>query len=400
MGKIKKAIRFLRDKRHFRNMTLRQAMAVLTVLTLLAATLVLALLMNGLEKLYSAVRRPYLEEMMITPGIGTTVLVGEPEGLDAFLIDFIPNLQMLSFFFVIGGAIVIESLVFYRLKLKKPISLLQNASQKIAGNDLDFTLVYEQADELGDLCRSFEIMRSSLDENNRKMWRAMEERKRLNAAFSHDLRTPLTVLRGYADLLEQYLPSDQLPREKLIATVSTMSGHITRLENYVTSMTEIQKLEDVEPHYSSVSEKEFLNSLEESGNILAAEAGKDFSFVNGVSAGTLIVDPALVSQVYENLLSNGMRYAASELCVRCGQKNGLFSISIRDDGPGFSPEGLQNACKPFYTGDCRTGSHFGLGLNISKVLCEKLGGALHIQNGKEKGAEITATFAVPKNISQ
>ena len=400
MGKIRKAIRFLRDKRHFRNMTLRQAMAVLTVLTLLAATLVLALLMNGLEKLYSTIRLPYLGEMMITPEIGTTVLIAEPKGLDAFLIDLIPNLQMLSFFLVIGGAIVFESLIFYRLKLKKPIELLQGASHKIAGNDLDFTLVYEQADELGDLCRSFETMRSSLDENNRKMWRAMEERKRLNAAFSHDLRTPLTVLRGYADLLEQYLPSDQLPQEKQIATVCTMSGHIARLENYVTSMTEIQKLEDVEPHYLSVPSKELLNSFEESGNILAVEAGKDFSFVNGVSAGTLIVDSALVSQVYENLLSNGMRYAASELCVRCGQKGGLFSISVRDDGPGFSPEGLQNACNPFYTGDSRTGSHFGLGLNISKVLCEKLGGTLHIQNGKEKGAEITATFAVPKNITQ
>ena len=400
MGKVNKTLRSLWEKRHFRNMTLRQAMVVLTVLTLLASLLALALLMNGLEKLYSAVRAPYLQDMMLTPQIGTTVLVGEPEGVDAFLLDLIPNLQMLSVLLIIGGAIVVESLIFYRIKLKKPIALLQNASNKIAGNDLDFSLAYDQADEMGDLCRSFEIMRASLDENNRKMWRAMEERKRLNAAFSHDLRTPLTVLRGYTDLLEQYLPSDQLPREKLLTTVSTMSGHIARLENYVASMTQIQKLEDVTPKFIPVSAQEFLDSLEDSGKLLAADAGKHFSFESGAFCETLCIDPALVSQVYENLLSNGMRYAVSLLTVQCRFKDGALTISVQDDGPGFSRDGLQNACKPFYTGDSRTGSHFGLGLNICKILCEKLGGSLQVRNGEKSGACITASFAVLKNLPQ
>ena len=107
MGKIKKTLRSLWEKRHFRNMTLRQAMVVLTVLTLLAALLALALLMNGLEKLYSVIRAPYLQDMMLTPQIGTTVLVGEPDGVDAFLLDLIPNLQMLSVLLIIGGAIVV-----------------------------------------------------------------------------------------------------------------------------------------------------------------------------------------------------------------------------------------------------------------------------------------------------
>ncbi len=400
LSRFQKALRLLWDKRHFRNMTLRQAMAVLTVLTLLISILVLAILMNGLEALYSAVMAPYLEEKMLTPQIGTTILVAEPQGVDAFLLDLIPNLQMLSVLFVIGGAIVVESFIFYRIKLKKPIALLQNASKKIAGNDLDFSISYSQLDEMGDLCRSFEIMRSSLYENNRKMWRAMEERKRLNAAFSHDLRTPLTVLRGYADLLEQYLPSNELPREKLILTVSTMSSHITRLENYVSSMTQIQKLEDIEPQPVPVLTKDFLSSLRDSGAILASETGKRFSFQSDVPSDALFLDPSLVSQVYENLLSNGTRYAKSALKVCCGWKDGLFSIEILDDGPGFSPEGLQNACKPFYTGDSRTDGHFGLGLNICKILCEKLGGSIQIQNGEGQGGKITASFKAAKNSTQ
>ena len=99
---------------------------------------------------------------------------------------------------------------------------------------------------MGQLCSSFEKMRISLSENNSRMWRSMEERKRLNAAFAHDLRTPLTVLRGYTDLLSQYLPQDKIPKDKVMSTVNTMSGHITRLENYVISMNTLQKLEDIE----------------------------------------------------------------------------------------------------------------------------------------------------------
>ena len=107
-----------------------------------------------------------------------------------------------------------------------------------------------------------------------------------------------------------------------------------------------------------------------------------------------------MSQVYENLLSNGMRYAVSLLTVHCRLKDGALTISVQDDGPGFSHEGLQNACKPFYTGDSRTGSHFGLGLNICNILCEKLGGSLQVRNGEKSGACITASFAVLKNLPQ
>ena len=86
--------------------------------------------------------------------------------------------------------------------MKKPIEVLNAASQKIAENDLGFTVEVPCGNELGRLCGSFEKMRAALLELNREHWAQMEERRRLNAAFAHDLRTPLTVLRGRATLLE------------------------------------------------------------------------------------------------------------------------------------------------------------------------------------------------------
>jgi len=107
-----------------------------------------------------------------------------------------------------------SGVIFYERELKRPFSILRKASERISENDLDFEIWYEKKNELGQLCSDFEGMRSALYESNREMWRSLEERKRLNSAFSHDLRTPLTVLRGYTDYLGKYVPEAKSARKK------------------------------------------------------------------------------------------------------------------------------------------------------------------------------------------
>ena len=87
--------------------------------------------------------------------------------------------------------IITATLLFYRNKLKKPLTELKAASEMISNNNLNFSIKYDSKDELGELCSSFETMRFTLANNFSEMWRQMEERKQLNAAFAHDLRTPL-----------------------------------------------------------------------------------------------------------------------------------------------------------------------------------------------------------------
>ena len=125
---------------------------------------------------------------------------------------------------IFSGCTLIACLLFYRNRLKKPLAALDEASQRVLANDLNFSVGYASNDEIGRLCATYEKMRISLLDSNRELWRALEERKRLNASFSHDLRTPLTVLRGYADLLEKYVPQDKLQKEKLISTISLCPG--------------------------------------------------------------------------------------------------------------------------------------------------------------------------------
>ncbi len=288
---------------------------------------------------------------------------------------------------------VIASLVYYRVKLKKPLHILSNAAVRIADNDLDFVISYEKDDELGQLCDAFEKMRSCLEENSRETWRQMDERKRLNASFSHDLRTPLTVLEGHMDILQKYALTGALSKEDIAEIYSVMEIQLKRLIRYVSSMSELQRLEDIPISLKQISTEELTKALKNIADIICA--AKALSFDNEIKADTVSVDLEIVLQVFENLLSNAMRYADTAISVVCKIKGNKLVITVVDDGKGFDTKALKIATDPFYTTEKKSeGEHFGLGLNISKILCQRHGGSISLKNQKSGGASITVSFAM------
>ena len=278
---------------------------------------------------------------------------------------------------------------FYNQELKKPIALLIDASRQIADNQLDFKIEYAKQNELGMLCTAFDDMRSALYDNNLEMWHSLEERKRLNSAFSHDLRTPLTVLRGYTDFLEKYIPDGKITEEKLLSVISMMNGQISRLEHYTQKMNAVQKLEDIVPNAHDIPEEELFAALSETGRMIC---GDDFQMNGAPTHKTIAVDTELVMQVYENLISNAIRYAEKSVVVNCSISEDILTISVLDDGKGFTEEALKNAAQPFFRDEKEPDkTHFGLGLYICRILCEKCGGTLTVEN-YENGGMVTAKF--------
>lgn len=288
--------------------------------------------------------------------------------------------------------------IFYKREMEKPLQALQEASGKIADNCLDFELEPLADNELGRLQESFEKMRGALCESNRATWQQMEERKRLNAAFAHDMRTPITVLKGYGEMLERYIPDGRIPQEKLLEILGMMNGQIRRLENYIQKMGSIRKLEDLEPEPAPVEAAALKEKLQNMCGIL----GEDIVYAFG-GTGTLCLDEALVLEVCENLVSNGLRYARQTVQVTVqvvegepsGEQEdaaGYLEIVVEDDGPGFSPEDLQHATDPFYRGEGQMEQcHFGLGLYICRLICARCGGSLVLANGV-CGGRVTARF--------
>lgn len=290
------------------------------------------------------------------------------------------------FFFIL--CIAVTSFLFYKRQLQSPLAILDHAASQIADNNLDFKIIYEKEDELGKLCTSFEKMRQALQENNEIMWQQMEERKRLNAAFSHDLRTPLTVLKGQSELLRQYAP--QMSTEKVSSTVEIMHRHILRLETYVQTMGDLQRLEDIEIVRQAVALGTLCEQLQETGETICSE--KTFLCVPAEDKNiSLNIDLAIILQVYENLLANAMRFAKEKITVSAESLDGFLYLTVSDDGNGFTGKDLENATKPFYKTVRETDNeHFGMGLNICKILCEKHGGCLQLKN--KNGAVVLAVF--------
>lgn len=279
-------------------------------------------------------------------------------------------------------------LLFYKDKLKKPLTELRAASEKISSNDLSFSIEYSSKDELGQLCHSFEIMRTALANNFSEMWRQVEERKQLNAAFAHDLRTPLTVLKGYNEMLQTN--KDKQTRE----IAATMEKHISRMEAYVSSMSSLRRMEDTQPEYKVIPLQPFLSSLYESAKIVCTQNGKELFLQNRILLSQLSLDHTFISQVCNNLISNAVRYAQTAVTLSFTLHDNGLLLSISDNGKGFDKNSLQRAANPYFTEESNHSEHFGLGLYICRLLCEHHNGYLKIEN-TSNGALVSAYFKSP-----
>ncbi len=311
---------------------------------------------------------------------------------------FIP--LWVTFVFAMTGAI------FYKRELEEPVRILMDAADQIADNSLDFSVACPKKNELGLLCEAFEKMRSALYRNNQELWRLLEERKNVNAAFSHDIRTPITVLKGYRDLLEKYIPGGDVPEEKIMEILKRMGGQIDRLENYAQKMNALQKLEDIIPQEQETDFERLAAKCRESGDMLSENLQTVYTVIpeEGRQDASIWVDEGLVFEVYENLLSNAVRYAKSRLMIGIECAHGMLKISVEDDGTGFTAEALRQAVKPFYRGEAEQWDqngkiHFGAGLSICKVICEKCRGALLVENGRY-GGKVTASFGCEKILEK
>lgn len=289
-------------------------------------------------------------------------------------------------------SLVLSNVVFYNVKLKKPIVILQSSAERIRQQDLNFVVEKVFNDELGELSTAFEIMREELYKNNRELWRQMEERKRLNTAFAHDLRNPVTVLKGSAKMLDKQLKQGGLTIENAEETVSLITQYADRIESYVEAMTSAQKLEEVKFERNPIYWSELTTELKNSLSIIGAEMNKKISFCCDGENRQINIDRFIIHNTAENLVNNALRFTKNEVSFSLSYDDKKVTMIITDDGTGFSPAVLKQGAIPFLRADyCDSSSHFGMGLYICRLQCEKHGGNLILEN-LTKGAKVTATF--------
>lgn len=378
------------------NMSLKKTFFVLTLSSLIIASVLTTFSYILLNNLYNSIQDKYLKTPINT-GFITIVQnnVNQFSDYDKTLLNIISILQLVLPLIFFIGLLLLADIIFYKVKLKTPIEILNKGAMEISNNNLDFCLEYNNNDELGNLCNAFEKMRSELNKNNIKMWTMINDRKQLNAAFSHDLRNPLTVLKGYSNYLTKYIPTGKLSDEKILSTTQLMSEHINRIEYYVENMSNAQRLEDLVVSKSMSNINKFIENLDENISIIAKQEGKSFTLKSQINNINLFFDENIILRVVENIISNAFRYARNNVSILIYLEQELLTFVIEDDGIGFSKESLKLALRPFYRDKTLNDSnaHFGMGLYISKILCEKHGGSIFIENNSTNSAKITAKFS-------
>ncbi|WP_418741759.1 sensor histidine kinase [Enorma massiliensis] len=356
-----------------------------------------------------------------------------------------------------GGLAVLLFRRFYRRHIGGPLSVLEAAADRIARQDLDFRIGAVRGRELGRLGAAMEGMRSSLLATQRELWRTAEDRRRLNAAFAHDLRTPVTVLKGTLEMAR--MKADRAGSgEDVRKTLDTLSSQADRLESYAQLMSRVTKLEDREVMRSACAPSDVARVLERQAAGYVATRGNGckllFSLGDGMRAAgagvggaaapdagsaagagvehaagpclehaavpdtehaaepcpeLLSIDMQLVEEVLGNLLGNACDHARSKVAVgvdllqpeqgslAAGARGDVrLELVVTDDGRGFTAEALHHGCDPFYS-EAKSAEHFGLGLNIARTLARLHGGAVELGNLEGGGACVTATFAVDTN---
>ena len=291
----------------------------------------------------------------------------------------------------IAGSIVAVG-IFYKNKLKKPIEELKEASKLIAKDELEFHITYENQDEMGMLCQEFEKMRSQLEENNKVLWRMIEDEKALRAAIAHDIRSPLAVLKGYQEMLLEFLPTGEMGKEETEEILLEGMKQIERLNRFIETMRKMTRLEEREPIYQEIELVRLKESLEKEIKILEKETEKQCEIVIKGDRKTAFADEEMVREVLQNLLANAFRYAKTSVEVIISAELSRLVITVEDDGTGFQ-EDTDKVTQAFYHSNPKDDlKHFGMGMYISRVYCERHGGGLYIEQNKREGAKVKAVF--------
>lgn len=385
-----------------KNMGLKRSFFLLSVSCLSAALL----LTFGIYFICGKIAERYPHGGVAISYDGTMTKLEEPTPEQEKFLSLLGRIQTAVMLIVPVSGLGLAGILFYQLKLKKPIAILKTGIGRIQMHDLDFVIPEVSGDELGQLCAAFETMRGELLRTNQELWRQAEERRRLNAAFAHDLRNPVTVLKG---TVKQLRRSGGLDGEEGQA-LERLETYTLRIEQYVEAMSSIQRLEQMPVCKKPVDISLLQSELEETGKLLAPShrvrvlVEDDFALdisvldnsaldISAQDGGTVQLDHGLFLTAAENLIGNAARFAKEELTISLVRKGNLLILTVEDDGPGYPAALLQNGPRPFakMSGDA---AHFGMGLYSGMLLCMKHGGTLTLQNGTERGASATASFAI------
>lgn len=274
----------------------------------------------------------------------------------------------LAFVFVVFGYVYFAIL--------RPFDKMKAFAQKIAQGNFDVPLNYERSNYFGAFTWAFDSMRREITKSRACEREAIENNKTVIATLSHDIKTPVSSIRAYAEGLEANMDSTPEKREKYLSVIMKKCDEVSKLTNdlFLHSLSDLDKLK-------INSEKfELCGFIQNAVGEIAAEQN-DVRFTKPVFTAMVSADKNRLTQITENLINNARKYAKTDIDVFITQSDSNAEIHFRDFGRGIPDEDMPFIFDKFYRGkNCGNEQGSGLGLYIVKYIAEQMHGKVMLHN--------------------
>ncbi len=276
---------------------------------------------------------------------------------------------------------LILSMWIYRAIIR-PLSKLQQATREIKDGNLDFELDVTENDEIGQLCQDFEEMRERLKENAQEKVEYDTENKELISNISHDLKTPITAIKGYCEGIMDGVASSPEKMDKYIRTIYNKANDMDRLIDELTFYSKIDT-NKIPYNFTKLDLGEYFDDCVEELSVELESKNIELNYYNYLEPGTTIIaDTEQLKRVVNNIVSNSVKYLDKKkglLIIRLKDVGDFVQVEIEDNGKGISQKDLPNIFDRFYRADssrnfAQGGS--GIGLSIVKKIIEDHGGRI------------------------
>ncbi|WP_346817889.1 HAMP domain-containing sensor histidine kinase [Bacillus paramobilis] len=307
----------------------------------------------------------------------------------------IPEVCEIVLFILLFVAEVIILSRYFGKSLSKEMLILKNITDKIQQEDLDFQVEQSKIIEVNEVLNSLVKMKDELNSSLRTQWDMETNRREQIAALAHDIKTPLTILRGNAELLnESTLDSNQKKcNEHILKSVDEM-------EMYMKSLLDITKCEEgTSLQFKQIDLHKFIHNIIEESAICVL--GKQLNLIKSVQdiPNLIHVDETALKRAIMNIMMNAIEYSPTngDLMFSVEMISEKLQFIVEDSGRGFTEEEINSATEQFYRGDKSRNSknHYGMGLYIAENFAKQHGGNLYLSNSKNlRGAKVVLEISL------
>ena len=288
------------------------------------------------------------------------------------------DLFISAFVILISVALVVGLWVYRSIAV--PLVKLKKATQNIKEGTLDFVLDVEGKDEFSELCQDFEEMRRRLKESTEEKSLIEKENRELISNISHDLKTPITAVKGYVEGIMDGVADTPEKMDRYVRTIYNKTNEMDHLINELTFYSKIDT-NRIPYTFSKLNVEDYFEDCSEEVGLELETRGIELVYANYVEKDVMVIaDGEQIRRVIHNIISNAIKYMDKPkgiIQIRIKDVGDFIQIEIEDNGKGIGPKDLPYIFDRFYRTDVSRNSSkggSGIGLSIVKKILEDHGG--------------------------